>query len=34
MLKKCDIGVDYIDVPEDGEKWRALVSTVVNLQVP
>lgn len=34
MLKIYDVGVEYIDVPEDGEKWRALVSTVVNLQVP
>jgi hypothetical protein len=26
--------LEYIDVAEDGEKWRALVSTVMNLQVP
>jgi hypothetical protein len=30
-LKKYDVGVEYIDVAEDGEKWRALVSTVMNL---
>jgi len=34
MLKIYDVGVEYIDVPEDWEKWRTLVSTVVNLQVP
>ena len=31
LLKKYDVGVEYIDVAEDGEKWRALVSTVMNL---
>jgi hypothetical protein len=33
-LNKYDVGVEYIDVAEDGEKWRALVSTAMNLQVP
>jgi len=33
LLKKYDVGVEYIDVAEGGEKWRALVSTVMNLQV-
>jgi hypothetical protein len=32
-LKKYDVGVEYIDVAEDGEKWWALVSMVMNLQI-
>jgi hypothetical protein len=27
-------GVDWIDVAQVREKWRALVSTVMNLRVP
>ena len=33
LLKKYDVGVEYIDVAEDGEKWWALVSMVMNLQI-
>jgi hypothetical protein len=29
----CD-GVDWIDLAQDGDKWRALVNTVMNLRVP
>jgi hypothetical protein len=29
----CD-GVDWIDVAQDRDQWRALVSTVMNLRVP
>jgi hypothetical protein len=27
-------GVDWIDVAEDRDQWRALVNTVMNLRVP
>jgi hypothetical protein len=27
-------GVDWIDVAQDRDKWRALVDTVMNLRVP
>jgi hypothetical protein len=27
-------GVDWIDMAQDRDQWRALVSTVMNLQVP
>jgi hypothetical protein len=26
--------VDWIDLAQDRDQWRALVSTVMNLQVP
>jgi hypothetical protein len=27
-------GVDWIDVAQDRDQWRALVNTVLNLRVP
>jgi hypothetical protein len=27
-------GIDWIDLAQDRVKWRALVSTVMNLRVP
>jgi hypothetical protein len=27
-------GVDWIDMTEDRDQWRALVKTVLNLRVP
>jgi hypothetical protein len=27
-------GMDWIDLAEDGDQWRALVNMVVNLRVP
>jgi hypothetical protein len=27
-------GMDWIDLAEDGDQWRALVNTVMNLLVP
>jgi hypothetical protein len=27
-------GVDCIDMAQDGDQWRALVNTVLNLRVP
>jgi hypothetical protein len=27
-------GVDWIELAQDRDRWRALVNTVMNLQVP
>jgi hypothetical protein len=27
-------GIDWIDMAQDRDQWRALVNTVMNLQVP
>jgi hypothetical protein len=27
-------GMDWIDVAQDGDQWRALVNTVMNLRDP
>jgi hypothetical protein len=27
-------GVDWIDMAQDRNKWRALVNTILNLRVP
>jgi hypothetical protein len=27
-------GVDWVDLAQDRDQWRALVTTVMNLQVP
>jgi hypothetical protein len=27
-------GIDWIDLAEDRDQWKALVSTVMNLRVP
>jgi hypothetical protein len=27
-------GIDWIDLPQDTDQWRALVKTAMNLRVP
>jgi hypothetical protein len=27
-------GMDWIDLHEDRDQWRALVNTIMNLQIP
>jgi len=34
ILKKQDGGVNWIDLPQDRNKWCTLVNTVMNLQIP
>jgi len=33
-LRKLDGGVDWIDLGQDTDRWRAVVSAVMNLRVP
>jgi len=33
-LQAVGWGMDWIDVAQDKDKWRALVSAVMNLRVP
>ena len=34
IFKKLDGGVDWIDLAQDTDRWRALVNAVMNLVVP
>jgi hypothetical protein len=34
VFRKWVGGMDWIDVAEDRERWRALVNAIMNLRVP
>jgi hypothetical protein len=34
IFRKWDVGMDWIDLAQDRDRWRALVNAVMNLQFP
>jgi hypothetical protein len=34
IFRKWDVGVDWIDLAQDRDRWRVLVNAVMNLWVP
>jgi hypothetical protein len=33
-LRKRDTGIDWIDLAQDRDRWRAVVNAIMNLRVP
>jgi hypothetical protein len=34
IFERLGVGIDWIDLAQDRDRWRAVVNTVMNLQVP
>jgi hypothetical protein len=34
MLERYDHGVDWIDLGQDKDQWKALVNTAMSLHIP
>jgi hypothetical protein len=34
IFKKWDIGMDWIELAEDRDRWRALVNAAMNRRIP